>query len=297
MTVLAVSVVVVGVLDANPMPVGAAPMRGRSPVKVVAAFYPLAWATAAVGGSGVRITDLTPAGAEPHDLEITTDQRNAIQDADLVVEMGDGFQPGVEAAAGDRSGATLEVLRSIGVNQDEAKHDPHVWLDPVLMGRIVDSVAKSLTRADPARRDVFARRAKTTHRRLDALNATYKTGLASCARTLLVTSHEAFGWMSKRYGLQQQGIAGIDPVAEPGAQRLGELADLARRKGVTTVFTEALVSPKVAQTVAREAGGLKTEVLSPLESLTESERARGGDYLSVMRTNLAKIRTALACPA
>ena len=187
------------------------------------------------------------------------------------------------------------MLRSIGVNQDEAKHDPHVWLDPVLMGRIVDAVAASLTKADPARRATFARRAHAAQNRLDVLNADYKAGLASCARTLLVTSHEAFGWMSKRYGLRQEGIAGIDPEAEPGARRLGELADLARRKGVTTVFTEELVSPKVAQTVAREAGGLKTEVLNPLESLTERERAHGDDYLSVMRSNLAKIRTALAC--
>jgi zinc transport system substrate-binding protein len=274
---------------------GAAPMRGKAPVKVVAAFYPLAWATKAVGGSAVRITDLTPAGAEPHDLEITTDQRDAIEDADLVVEMGDGFQPGVEDAADERSGGTLQVLRSIGVDQDEAKHDPHVWLDPVLMGRIVDAVASSLTKADPARRTFFARGAQETQARLDALDADYAAGFASCARTLLVTSHEAFGWMSKRYGLRQEGIAGIDPEAEPGARRLGELADLARSQGVTTIFTEELVSPKVAQTVAREAGGLRTEVLNPLESLTERERARGDDYLTVMRSNLAKIRTALAC--
>jgi zinc transport system substrate-binding protein len=276
-------------------PAAGAPTRGRAPLSVVAAFYPLAWATRAVGGIAVRITDLTPAGAEPHDLEITTDQRDAIEDADLVVEMGDGFQPGVEDAADERSGATLQVLRSIGVNQDEAKHDPHVWLDPVLMGRIVGSVATALTKVDPTRRAVFARRARATHSRLDALNADYQAGLASCARTLLVTSHEAFGWMAKRYGLRQEGIAGIDPEAEPGARRLGELADLARRKGVTTIFTEELVSPKVAQTLAREAGGVKTEVLNPLESLTVRERARGDDYLTVMRSNLAKIRPALAC--
>jgi zinc transport system substrate-binding protein len=276
-------------------PAVGAPMRGRARLSVVAAFYPLAWATSAVGGSAVRITDLTPAGAEPHDLEITTDQRDAIEDASLVVEMGDGFQPGVEDAADERSGPTLQVLRSVGVNQDDAKHDPHVWLDPVLMGRIVDSVASSLTKADPTRRALFARRAQETQSRLDALKADFKAGLATCARTLLVTSHEAFGWMSKRYGLRQEGIAGIDPEAEPGARRLGALADFARSKGVTTIFTEELVSPKVARTVAREAGGLKTEVLNPLESLTERERAHGDDYLTVMRNNLAKIRTALAC--
>jgi ABC-type Zn uptake system ZnuABC Zn-binding protein ZnuA len=125
------------------------------------------------------------------------------------------------------------------------------------------------------------------------LDGEYRAGLADCDRTLVVTAHEAFGWLAKRYGLHQQGVAGIDPDAEPDPKRLGELADLARAKSVTTVFTEALVSPKVAQTLAREAGGLDTVVLSPLEGLTDRERARGDDYLAVMRRNLEKLRGAL----
>jgi zinc transport system substrate-binding protein len=112
---------------------------------------------------------------------------------------------------------------------------------------------------------------------------------------LLVTAHEAFGWMANRYDLRQEGVAGVDPEAEPDPERLGDLADLVEQEGVTTIFAEELVSPEVAETLAREAGGLRTEVLSPLEGLTDEQRARGDDYLSVMRDNLTKLRAALGC--
>lgn len=286
------------VLVACVISAGAAPPVGaaaRARTEVVTSFSPLAWAAEAVGGNGVRVVDLTPAGAEPHDLELTTDDRDSIEDAGLVVVMGRDFQPAVEAAADDRDGETVEILDRIGVSADDASRDPHVWLDPVLMQEVVRAVERGLSRADPARAAGFERRADATVAELADLDDAYRTGLADCDRRLLVTAHEAFGWLAKRYDLREQGVAGIDPDAEPDPRRLAELADLARRAGVTTVFTEELVSPKVARTLAREAGGLATRVLSPLESLSDSERSRGDDYVDVMRMNLDKLREALGC--
>jgi len=127
------------------------------------------------------------------------------------------------------------------------------------------------------------------------LDARYEQRLAACDRDLLVTSHEAFGYLADRYGLRQEGVAGISPDAEPDARRLGELADLARAEGVTTVFTESAVSPRIAETLAREAGGLRTEVLSPLETLTPRQEQAGADYFRVMDDNLEKIARALGC--
>jgi zinc transport system substrate-binding protein len=275
---------------------GTVDASARAPVRVVASFYPLAWAAKVVGGSHLRVADLTPSGAEPHDLELNTDDRAAIDRADLLVILGGGFQPAVEDAANQRDGPTLEIVKTLTArDRKHAERDPHVWLDPVRMQGIVDQVARRLIDVDRANAAGYRRAAASADVRLRALDADYRTGLASCQRTLLVTAHEAFGWLAKRYRLVQQGIAGIDPEQEPDPQRLAQLADLARRKGVTTVFTESLVSPKVAQTLAREAGGLKTEVLSPLESLSSEERARGDDYVTVMRANLKKLRTALGC--
>jgi zinc transport system substrate-binding protein len=111
----------------------------------------------------------------------------------------------------------------------------------------------------------------------------------------VLTAHDAFGWLAARYDLDQHGVAGIEPDAEPDPDRLADLADLAEREGVTTVFTETLVSPRVARTLAREAGGLRTAVLDPLEGLDDERVEAGDDYVSVMRDNLAQLREALGC--
>jgi zinc transport system substrate-binding protein len=269
----------------------AAATRERLPV--VAAFYPVAWAVEQVGGNRVAVENFTPAGAEPHDLELTTDQRDAMEDAAVAFVLGGGFQPAVEDAAELRDGPTVTLLdrKTISGGSD----DPHVWLDPARMAAIVDTVATALGDASPRDRAAFERRAERLQDRLRTLDQQYRDGLADCHQDTIVTSHEAFGRLAKAYGLRQRGVAGIAPDAEPDPQRLGKLADLVRTRGITTVFTEELVSPRIAETLAREAGGVKTEVLNPLEGLSEAERRAGADYFSVMVTNLARLRAALEC--
>jgi len=271
--------------------VASAAARGR--LAVVVAFSPLAEAVRQVGGRHVRVSDLTPAGVEPHDLELTTDDVDAILDADLAVVMGHDFQPAVEHSADDRDGPTLTVLDH--VRPRGRTKDPHVWLDPVRYRAIVDAVAKQLARVDPAHRSDYEANAARFDQQLSVLDAAYARGLADCTSRIVLTAHEAFGYLARRYHLEPHGIAGIDPDAEPDPDTLATLADLARREGVTTVFTETLVSPKVARTLAREAGGLRTVVLDPLEGLSQERIDAGDDYLTVMRRNLAKLRTALRC--
>jgi zinc transport system substrate-binding protein len=128
-----------------------------------------------------------------------------------------------------------------------------------------------------------------------ALDDDFATGLADCEHDLVVTAHDAFGHLTARYDLRQEGIAGVSPDAEPNPDRLADLADLVEREGVTTIFTEELVSPKVARTLAREAGGVKIAVLNPLEGLTDRQVDDGADYLSEMRENLGKLEVALGC--
>jgi zinc transport system substrate-binding protein len=268
----------------------ATPQAGTT--AVVASFYPLAEVARQVGGDAVSVRDLTPPGAEPHDLEITTGALDAILGADLVVYLGGGFQASVEDALRSRSGPSLDALAA--VTQPADRTDPHVWLDPVLMQGVVDAVAEKLGALDPAHAGAFTANAAAYDERIAEVDAEYRATLNTCQRDLIVTSHEAFGRMAKRYGLRMEAIAGISPESEPAPRHLAELIDLVRREGVTTIFTEELVSPEVAQTLAREAG-VRTEVLSPIESLTADEIAAGEDYLSLMRADLAKLAAALGC--
>ena len=261
---------------------------------VVAAFYPLAEAARQVGGADVSVDDLTPAGAEPHDIEITTRQVDKLEDADVVVVMGRDFQPAVEDIAKRRDGETIEVLEALALGKAH-RDDPHVWLDPTLMQRIVGLVRDALVNADPAHAATYRANARRYDAQLASLDQEFETGLANCERDEIVTAHEAFGWLARRYGLQQHAIAGIAPDQEPSADRIAELSDLARNDGVTTIFTETLVSPRVADTLAREAGGLKTATLDPLEGVSEKDAKRGATYVSIMRANLRALQKALGC--
>jgi zinc transport system substrate-binding protein len=164
------------------------------------------------------------------------------------------------------------------------------------MSQLVSEVERGLAAADPKGAATYERNTQALQDELAALDSRYRARLTGCARNLLVTSHEAFGYLAARYGLRQEGVAGLSPDEEPDPARLGDLARLARDEGVTTVFTEETVSPRIAETLARDAGGLRTEVLSPLESLTKKERAAKADYFTLMDANLDKIATALGCP-
>lgn len=268
-------------------------------VSVVGSFYPLAEAAREVGGDLVSVTNLTAPGVEPHDLELAPDQVESIATADLVVYMGSGFQPAVEDAVALSDGAALDALSGVDTlppppGEEGSAVDPHVWLDPIRFATIVDEVRASLTAIDPSHRDAYAGGASTYEERLAALDARFRTGLADCARTTIVTSHEAFGYLADEYGLMQVGISGLDPEAEPDPRRIAELRDLVDEQGITTIFTEDLVSPKVAETLAQEAG-VRTAVLHTLEGLPDDEVAAGADYLSQMGENLSALREALDC--
>jgi zinc transport system substrate-binding protein len=278
----------------------AAPDGGR--FRVVTAFYPLQFLSQRIGGPDVTVTDLTKPGAEPHDVELTARQVARISDAGLVVYLR-GFQPAVDdAAAQEAAGRAFDATSVVPLlplhdETDETDHaraatgmDPHVWLDPVRFATIADRLGERLARADPAHAGGYTARARALHAELVALNSEYARSLATCARHELVTSHSAFGYLSARYGLSQIGITGISPDSEPAPGRLAEVAREARATGTTTIFFETLVSPKVAETVAREVGA-STAVLDPLEGLTEP----GTDYFSVMRANLAALTEALGC--
>jgi zinc transport system substrate-binding protein len=262
---------------------------GSGSTKVVAAFYPLAYAAEQVGGRSVTVENLTPAGAEPHDLELTPRAVGDILRADLVVYLGAGFQPAVAKAVRSRKGTSLQFLGQRGstmlVEAGTGSIDPHIWLDPHRYAAIVREIGGALGRTRESA-DLVAR--------LDRLDREYRRGLAHCARREIVTSHAAFGYLAVRYGLRQVPLEGLTPEAEPSAKAVQRLVEEVRRTHATTVFFETLVSPKLAQTVARAAGA-RTAVLNPIEGLTKDEMARGESYFTVMRANLRSLREALAC--
>lgn len=257
-------------------------------LRVETAFYPFAFVAEQVGGADVEVDSLTSPGVEPHDLELRPKQVGAVQTADLVVYQRH-FQAAVDDAvdqAGRKRGTTIDVAKLVDA------HDPHTWLDPATMVKLTAAVRDHLVELDPDHAAAYRANADRLTAALMTLDHDLRDGLARCERDTIVTSHEAFGHLAKRYGLTQVPIAGVDPSAEPSPAQLATISRLVEKQHVTTIFTEELVSPAIADAIARETGA-RTATLDPIEGLSDDTSDQ--TYLTLMRRNLEAIRKANAC--
>lgn len=259
-------------------------------ITVLASFYPLQYVTEQVLGDRGQVRNLTPSGGEPHELELTARDVGALADASLVVYLA-GFQPAVDDALEAVDGDT-EALDVSGAARLTRENDPHFWLDPTRLADVADAVADRLAEVSPADADVFRSRAAAVRAELARLDRELAAGLATCTSRDLVTGHQAFGYLAERYRLTQVGVAGLTPEAEPDGGTLAELTEYVRSHSVRTIYYETLVSPDVARTLAG-ATGAATAVLDPIEGLSETSAA--GDYLALMRANLATLRAGQPC--
>ncbi|WP_345431546.1 metal ABC transporter substrate-binding protein [Actinoallomurus vinaceus] len=271
--------------------------NGHGGPKIVAAFYPLAWLAGQVAGPDATVQNLTKPGAEPHDLELTPRQVIDVGESKLAFYIK-GVQSAVDKAvrehAKKHSLDAASLVATLPAPQDEEVHgaeDPHLWLDPSRFATVATALGERLAAIDAAHAAAYRARAAQVVTKLTALDGEFRTGLRDCARKEIVTSHSAFGYLAQRYGLTQVGVTGLDPEAEPSPARVASLTQLVRRTGATTVFTETLVSPKTAQTLAAEAG-VRTQVLDPAEGVKPGSH---DDYFSIMRRDLATLRPALGC--
>jgi zinc transport system substrate-binding protein len=286
-------------------------------ISVVASFYPLYEFARRVGGEGADVRNLTPSGAGAHDYEPTAQDVIALQSARLVVYNGAGFEPWIDRLLPTLP-ASVEAVRAtegLPLVKGEAEHDhghghgkkdsadrskeaegldPHVWLDPVLAQQIVDTIAAAFARVDPDRAAAYEANAAALKADLADLDRRYRETLATCKKRNFITSHAAFGYLASRYGLRMIPISGLSPEVEPSPARLRAVVREARAHRVRVIYFETLVSPRVAETIAREVGA-KTAVLNPVEGLTPDEQSRGATYFTVMDENLRSLAEGLDC--
>ncbi|SFT98262.1 zinc transport system substrate-binding protein [Geodermatophilus amargosae] len=222
-------------------------------------------------------------------LSLTTTEEHGHEDEEEHAEGEEEHAEGEEEhAEGEEEHAEGEEEHAEG----EEVTDPHFWLDPTRLADVGDALADRLAEVDPDGADTYRDNAAALRTDLEALDAEMEQGLADCAVPTLVTSHDAFGYLAERYGLDVVGISGLSPSSEPSPAQLAEISSLVQERGVTTVYTETLVDPAVAETVAREAG-VQTAVLDPIEGLTDE--SAGDDYLAVMRADLATLQEGQGC--
>ncbi|WP_062466681.1 metal ABC transporter substrate-binding protein [Demequina maris] len=301
----AVSSIALTACSASDSGAGASGDASDASLTVATAFYPLQFVAEQVGGDLVEVVSMTPAGVEPHDVELSPSTVRQLGTADLALYLSD-FQPAVDDAISTTGVEALDAAEAVELHAaeehaDEDEHadeeddhdhgssDPHFWLDPELLAHYADAVGEAFAAADPDNADTYTANAEALHASLDDLDTQYTDGLAQCERDTIVTGHEAFGYLADAYGLHQEGIAGLDPESEPSPARILEIKDIIAETGATTIFTEDAVSASVAEALATDVG-VETTVLSPVETVAD-----GDDYIAVMTRNLSTLEDALGC--
>ncbi len=269
--------------------------------QIVTSFYPLYFFTTSIVGGNMPVYNITPAGAEPHDYEPTTQDIARIEDSALLILSGNSLEAWgtkmktILANTGTNVITVADTLATEHITKDgKESPDPHVWLDPVLAKKEVQAIAEAVQAIDPEHASIYADNARALMAKLDTLDTTFRTGLNNCQKKDIITSHAAFGYLANAYGLNQVAISGLSPDEEPSVQTLSSVADFARTNHIRYIFFESLVSPKLSDTIAREVGA-QTLVLNPLEGLNDEEIQRGQTYFTVMEQNLDNLKIALAC--
>ncbi|MEN6567377.1 MAG: metal ABC transporter substrate-binding protein [Veillonellales bacterium] len=270
---------------------------------IVTTFYPLYDFTKQVVGDKADVAILVPAGAEPHDWEPAPADMIKIKNAKMFVYNGAGMEGWIDKLQGSvlkgkkvvKASDYVTVLSAQFTEEGEPAPagtlDPHIWQDPVNVQAIVQGIADAVSEIDPANADYYKGNANRYIGELQALDQDYQT-LSNAPRKQIVTSHAAFGYLAKRYGLQQIAIMGLTPDAEPTPQRMAEVIRYVKANGIKYIFFETLVSPKLSEVIASEAGA-QTLVLNPIEGLTNEEIAQGANYITEMRMNLTNLKIAL----
>jgi zinc transport system substrate-binding protein len=280
-------------------------------LSVMTSFYPVYDFTLKVGGDKVSVKNMVPSGTEPHEWEPGTRDIASLEESNVFIYSGAGMEHWTEDVLKSLNNKNLIVVEaSTGItlkegheeegeahkeedkDHDHGEFDPHVWLDPQNAKKEMENIKEGLIKADPANKDYYEANYKTYAEKFDKLDQSFKETLSPLENKSIVVSHEAYGYLCTAYGLTQVGIEGLTPDSEPDPARMAEVIDFVKENKVKTIFFEELVSPKVAEAIAKETGA-KIQVLSPVEGLSDQEVKDGEDYFSVMEKNLVAIKEAL----
>lgn len=269
-------------------------------IKITASFYPYYFFASQIGGEKAEVSNITPAGTEPHDYELTTGDIIKINSSQLFIMNGlvEGWKDKIKANSQESVKIITagDGLFTQDFMDEEGKKspDPHIWLNITLAKKQVNKILDATIDVDPSNKNYYQSNAKKLIGKLDELDRKYKNGLKLCKKKDIVTSHSAFGYLASEYELNQVSIAGLSPDEEPSLRELSEVSDFVKENNIKYIFFESLVSPKFAETIAKETGA-QSLVLNPLEGLTPAEEAEGKNYLTIMEENLHNLKVALEC--
>ncbi|KAF1301600.1 MULTISPECIES: metal ABC transporter substrate-binding protein [Enterococcus] len=283
----------------------------KGQLQAIATFYPMYEFTKEVIGDEGTVELLIPAGTEPHDYEPSAKDVAKISQADAFVYNSEEMETWVESiedSLDEEKTLVIEAADQIDLlemtddghdhDHEEEDHDhdhdkdPHVWTDPIMAIKEVETIRDELSEKFPDKKAAFEKNAAAYIEKLQKLDQDFTDAFANATNKTFVTQHAAFGYLANQYGLTQESIAGISPDQEPSPSRLAELKHFVEDHGVKVIYFEENASSKVAETLSKETG-VKLAVLNPVESLTKQQMEDGKTYLSIMQENLEALKESI----
>lgn len=267
-------------------------------VTVVTTLFPLYDFARNIGGDKVSVTLLLPPGVEAHMFEPKPSDVVKINRSNLFVYTGKFMEPWAEDVVKGISGGNVKIVdssASVKLINKYGGTDPHIWLDFENVMVMVDNILHALLEKDPANAQFYQKNAADFKNKLAKLDNDYKTVLSKCqSREIVYGGHYAFGYLVKRYGLKYDAAYGLAPDSEPSAKDLARLIEQIRKDKIQYVFYEELVSPRLAETIAKETGA-RLLLLNPAHNLTKEEYDNGATFISIMENNLQNLSRGMQC--
>ncbi len=281
-------------------------------IKVVTSFYPFYEIAKEIGGNNTIVTSVIPIGVEPHDWEITPQRISNIMEADVIIYNGIGFDSWLGKKEQFRNSFLVDISKDLqlikigeqalenpgqGRQYDDhtSRYDPHVWLDPIFVKNISNTISSALIKLDPNNTKAYEQNTKNFIQRLDGLDSLIKTSLNNCKLKDFITFHEAFQYFANRYGLNQHAVHGNSPEGEILPQQIIQIISIAKDLGIDTIYSEELKDPRLSQTLAAEIPNGKVLLLSPIEVLNQEEQKKDIGYIDKMKMNLQSLKQGLKC--
>lgn len=268
-------------------------------ISIFASFFPIFDFVKNIGGEKVNVFPIIPLGVEPHDWEPTIQQVVEIQDADLIIINGAGFESWIKKISDKYLDTSLNISLIAHVENGETDsstiYDPHIWLDPILAKKQVLAIYERLSLIDPDNMEYYLNNTNNFLEKLDSLHNKIYSDLSKCKTKDFLSFHDSYRYFADRYGLNQHTIFGISPEGDVSPQKLQQIINLANSLNITTIYSEDLVDTRLSDTIASELHNGQVLQLSPLERINEEEQHKGIGYVDKMLENLENLMIGLKC--
>ncbi|MCR5505959.1 MAG: zinc ABC transporter substrate-binding protein [Bacilli bacterium] len=253
---------------------------------IYTSIYPVHDFVSRIVGDKYKVVNLTPAGVEPHDYELSAKQIVNLANCKAAFISGVHMEEWYDSLPDTTKAKTCDLSKDITIIQTYGQDDPHIWLSPLNAIIEMETVTNYMSSIDPENKAYYEANLATNKTLFTELHTSYVNAVNEFDNKNIVVAHAAYGYMCNLYGLNQIAVNGVDPEKEPSSKTIEEIIEKVKQYNITTIFTEELISEKIARQIAEECN-VKVDVLDPIETIEGDD-----NYISIMKDNLSRLSKA-----